>query len=67
MTRTIELTAIPLTSNNFAPFGEVIETGLGVRGEMNQSSFERHSNLAQITVSDPARAPSARIGIVRSA
>lgn len=67
MTRTLELTALPLTSSNFAPFGEVIEAGLGVTGEMNQSTFERYSNLGQISVSDPAHAPTARIGMVRSA
>ena len=44
------ITPVPLTRREFAPFGEVIETGGAERRVINQGSTERFHDLARVDV-----------------
>jgi len=56
------LKPLPLTSERFAPYGDVIMTGGGTK-PMNQARFARYGDLATVDVDS---AGDAAIGIVRS-
>lgn len=47
---TITLKAEPLTSERFAPYGEVIETSRGGSDAMNAAHFERFDGLCDVEV-----------------
>ncbi len=49
---TITLKAEPLTSERFAPFGDVIETSRKQSVAMNSARFERFDNLCNVDMSD---------------
>ena len=62
------ITALPLTADRFAPFGDVLEAVAGNKKIMNEAKFERYSNLAQIEIdSDDGGRPSISIARCRSA
>jgi ureidoglycolate lyase len=44
------LTPLPLTSERFAPFGDVIAASPTVRQAMNEARFERFNDLAKLNV-----------------
>ena len=46
------LTAEPLTTENFSPYGNVIETSAGNKISMNDARFDRFTNLALIDSGD---------------
>lgn len=48
----VTLRPLPLTTERFAPFGDVIETVNTRRGSMNESRFDRFDDLACIDVDD---------------
>jgi len=48
---TITLKALPLTSERFAPYGEVIETSRSASDAMNAARFERFDNLCNVDLS----------------
>lgn len=48
---TITLRAKPLTSERFAPFGEVIEAARNVADPMNAARFERFDDLCNVDIS----------------
>ena len=47
---TVTLTARPLTKNEFAPFGDVIETADAEHWTINEGFAERYHDLARIDV-----------------
>lgn len=49
-----ELHAVPLTTERFAPYGEVIAATSDQRREMNAARFERFVRLARVDVDDDA-------------
>lgn len=49
------LTPVPLTSERFAPYGEVIDAAPGRPAAMNEARFERFDDLCEIDVGDDAR------------
>jgi len=62
------MTALPLTAERFAPFGDVLEAVAGNKKIMNEARFERYGNLAQIDIdSDDGGQPSISIARCRSA
>ncbi len=60
------LTPRPLTAEDFAPFGEVIETLASTETAMNAGRFQRFDELATV-VSTPVPNMDPQIGIVRCA
>ena len=48
----ISLTPEPLTSERFAPYGDVIEAALGRSAAMNAARFERFDDLCRIDIAD---------------
>ncbi len=52
---TTTLRPLPLTSERFAPFGDVIDAVPGRSGAMNEARFERHDDLCDIDVGDNGR------------
>lgn len=46
----ISLTPLPLTSERFAPFGDVIEASRGRAVTMNEARFERFDDLCSVDV-----------------
>jgi ureidoglycolate lyase len=48
------LTPLPLTSERFAPFGDVIAASPTVRQAMNEARFERFTDLAKLNVDGKA-------------
>lgn len=44
------LEAQPVTAERFAPFGDVVQAAAATRAAMNDASFERFDDLAQVTV-----------------
>jgi ureidoglycolate lyase len=52
---TIVLRPEPLTAERFAPYGDVIEAGAGVRGGMNAARFERFDELCSVDLADGSR------------
>jgi ureidoglycolate lyase len=59
------LTALPLTRERFAPFGDVLETLAGNKQAMNSARFERFCDLADIDVGSESGGR-ASISIARS-
>ena len=51
----ITLQPKPLTAERFAPYGDVIEAGAGVRAGMNAARFERFDELCNIDIGDGGR------------
>ena len=49
---TITLKAKPLTSERFAPYGDVIETSRKQSATMNSARFERFDNLCNVDLAD---------------
>ncbi len=49
---TITLKAEPLTSERFAPYGDVIETSHKQSAAMNSARFERFDNLCDVDMAD---------------
>lgn len=56
------LRAEPLTAEDFAPFGQVIEASAGRREAMNAARFERFNQLCQVETPDNGEVA---VGIVR--
>ena len=52
---TITLIPEPLNSDDFAPYGDVIESAVDSTAEMNAASFERFDDLCKIEMQDNAR------------
>ena len=50
----ISLTAVPLTRERFAPFGDVIDAGPGSPDAMNEARFERFVDLCHVDVDSDA-------------
>lgn len=48
--RSISLKPLPLTSERFAPFGDVIEASRGQAAAMNAARFERFDDLCDVDV-----------------
>jgi ureidoglycolate lyase len=59
---TIELRPRPLTSQRFAPYGDVVAADAGHKAVMNHGRFERFDDLARIDLPD---AGSASLSIAR--
>ncbi len=51
----ITLTPLPLTSERFAPYGDVIESVMDRKAAMNAARFERFDDLCAIDMSDNGR------------
>jgi len=49
---TITLKPAPLSAENFAPYGDVIETSRGGADKMNAARFERFDDLCNVDLSD---------------
>lgn len=47
-----EISPQPMSAENFAPYGEVIQAAAATRAAMNDARFERFHGLAQIDVTD---------------
>ena len=60
--RQVALTPLPLTSERFAPYGDVIEASRGDAAAMNEARFERFDNLCDIVV---AKGGSVSVSIAR--
>jgi len=52
---TITLKAVPLTSERFAPYGEVIETSRNAADAMNAARFERFDDLCNVDLINDGR------------
>jgi ureidoglycolate lyase len=61
----IELHAVPLTAERFAPYGDVIATSGGGIEAMNEARFDRFNDLAKVDV-DTGGEGHVAISIVRS-
>ncbi len=48
----ISLQAVPLTSERFADYGDVVETSLDKTDAMNEARFERFDDLCDIDLGD---------------
>ena len=59
---TIILKAVPLTSERFAPYGEVIETSRSASDAMNTARFERFDDLCNV---DPGNDGQVAVSIAR--
>ena len=64
-TQKVQLHPEPLTKQNFARFGEVIEASDKANNQMNSGTFARFDNLATVTAG-PGSKHSSNISIVRS-
>ena len=53
--RAISLAPLPLTSERFAPYGDVIEASRGVPAAMNEARFERFDSLCDVDVANSGR------------
>jgi len=51
----ITLKPLPLTSERFAPYGDVIESVMDRKAAMNAARFERFDDLCAIEMSDNGR------------
>jgi ureidoglycolate lyase len=51
----ITLRPEPLTPDRFAPYGDVIEAGAGVRAGMNAARFDRFDDLCDVEIADGGR------------
>ncbi len=60
----MKLVSQPLSKENFAPFGEVIEASEHANNQMNSGTFARFDNLA--TVTNAPNGANATISMVRS-
>lgn len=58
------LRPLPLTSERFAPFGDVIAASPGARQPMNEARFERFDDLARVNV-DPRSGGRVAVSIAR--
>ena len=58
----ISLTPLPLTSERFEPFGEVIEASRGHAAAMNEARFERFDDLCDVDVTGGGNVA---VGVVR--
>ncbi len=58
----ISLTPLPLTSERFAPFGDVIEASRGRPVTMNEARFERFDDLCSVDVGSDG---SVSVGVAR--
>lgn len=52
---TISLTPVPLTSERFAPYGDVIEAALDHSFAMNEARFERFDDLCNVDIASGGR------------
>jgi len=51
----VTLTPQPLSSESFAPFGDIIESSAGSNSAMNAAHFERFDDLCGVEMSDNGR------------
>jgi len=51
----VTLTPVPLNREDFAPYGDVIESAAGTTAAMNAARFERFDDLCTVEMQDNAR------------